>query len=150
MNKQCTRITIESESGYFCRKRKRDKLVITRQSVIYDCHIENRITKEKEENIFPIKRLLGEKDAKNIEALFSFAEKVTFKEQYPNVLDGALIKVSLTFKNNRSINVHTFYGGGIDKCYGELFQLLELVRPLVSIEIESLDYFMEDEINGET
>ena len=145
MNKKCIKIVIKSSCGYFCREPWSDKLVLTNELVSYNLKIENERFIGGTKKTLTWKKNLNDEEQKIASKARDFANEFNFFMEHTPVLDGAGLEIILYFEDKRKQEYYTTYGDCVDKYYGDLHTLLQLISPLVDNDSYKPDYFNGEE-----
>lgn len=113
--------------------------------VSYNLKIENERFIGGTKKTLAWKKNLNEEEQKIASKALDFANEFDFFMEHTPVLDGAGLEIILHFEDKRKQEYYTTYGDCVDKYYGDLHALLQLISPLVDNDSYKPDYFNGEE-----
>ena len=103
--------------------------------VSYNLKIENERFIGGTKKTLAWKKNLNEEEQKIASKALDFANEFDFFMEHTPVLDGAGLEIILHFEDKRKQEYYTTYGDCVDKYYGDLHALLQLISTLTNLII---------------
>ena len=140
MEKKCIKITITSESGYFCHEPWTGKLTITSSLISYEYKVnKDRFSGEVKRKL-SWKEYLNEEESNKINRLLEDCSCFYLMKPDCHVCDGNTLDITIHYDDKSKEHIYLTYGREIDENYMEIYYLLSDISKLVRYQQSRPDY----------
>ena len=140
MEKKCIKITITSESGYFCHEPWTGKLTITSSLISYEYKVHKDKFSNEIKSKLSWKDYLNEEESDKVNDLLEDCSCFHLIPFDSHVCDGSTLDIAFHFDDKSKEHIYLTYGREIDENYMEIYYLLSDISKLVRYHHSRPDY----------